>query len=171
LPAEIPVLLIGSDLLGRHFSEETVTLDVSPHGAAVLSRQKLAAEQEVIVRYLGTNQEAEMQVVRAVKSEAGDFAYGLAFVHPAAHIWSVEFPPLQEPEEERAGSLFTCTRCRSREVLNPADATGGNNPGPTIVRLCKRCGSETAWVCLVGNRSACATELEPAAAFVGKKSP
>jgi len=172
LPVEIPVILIGSDLLGRHFSEETVTLDVSPHGAAVLSHQKLAAEQEVIVRCLGTNQEAEMQVVRAVKSEAGDFAYGLAFVHPGAHIWSVEFPPLREAEEERSGSLFTCTRCRSREVLDSADATGGNNPGPTMVRFCKRCGSETDWACVVGDRSACATEeLKPAPAFAGEKSP
>jgi hypothetical protein len=50
----IPILLVGSDAEGRVFSEETKTTVISLHGAGVLSRHKLSAEQELIVRSLET---------------------------------------------------------------------------------------------------------------------
>src|SRR2546430_13608492 len=39
IPKEIPILLIGSDLGGKVFSEHTSTILLSLHGAGVLSRQ------------------------------------------------------------------------------------------------------------------------------------
>jgi len=171
LPVEMPVSLIGSDLHGRGFSEETVTLDVSQHGAAVLSRQKLVAEQEMIVRCLGTNEEAEARVIRLTELGPGYFGYGLAFVDPGANIWGVKFPSPQEAEKELAGSLFACTRCRNREVLDPADVTGRDNPGGTIVRSCKRCESDTAWAPIEGGGSANVTERQESTfACVGKNA-
>lgn len=160
LPVERPVSLMGSDLLGRGFSEATVTLDVSRHGAAIMSAQKLAADQEMIMRCLGTNQEAEVRVVRAMESNAGDFAYGLAFVDPEANIWG-EFPPTMEADDERNASLFACSRCRSREVLEAADARVGDHPADTIIRTCRRCNSETTWVPI----GAATVSAEPEAAL------
>lgn len=170
LPIETPVFLIGSDLHGKGFSEETVALNVSPHGAAILSCQKLTAEQEIIVRCLDTNQDAEARVVRTMELPTGDFAYGLAFVVPEANIWGVKFPPLLDAEE-RAGSLFACTRCNSREELDPADAACGNASEKTIVRSCKRCGSETAWFAIgSGGPAGVTDEAERAPAFAREKA-
>ena len=163
VPVEKPVLLIGSDLLGKSFSEETVTLDVSQHGAAVLSRQKLAAEQEMIVRCLDANKEAEARIVRVMALGAGDFAYGVAFVNPKADIWGLEFPPLHEAEEGLAGLLFGCTRCGSRQVLDPADATVGAHPADAVIRACQRCGSETEWAPIMAAGSADAAGAEEGA--------
>jgi len=50
IPKEIPILLIGSDLDGRMFSERATTVLLSLHGAGVLSRHKLSPEQELILK-------------------------------------------------------------------------------------------------------------------------
>jgi hypothetical protein len=42
IPKEIPICLIGSDLTGKVFSEETKAVLLSLHGAGLLSRHKLA---------------------------------------------------------------------------------------------------------------------------------
>jgi len=168
LAIEKPVLLVGSDLLGKSFSEGTFTLDISQHGAAVLSRQKLAAEQEVIIRCLEANKEAEARIVRIITLGRGDFAYGVAFVSPEANIWGVDFPSLHEAD---GGPLFACSRCASRQVLEPADARVGNHPADAVIRSCKRCGSETEWTPLAAGRSADATGGEEGAlVFSGQKS-
>jgi len=48
IPKEIPILLIGSDLDGRMFSERAATVLLSLHGAGVLSRHKLSPEQDSV---------------------------------------------------------------------------------------------------------------------------
>jgi diguanylate cyclase (GGDEF)-like protein len=171
LPVETPVFLIGSDLTGKSFFEDTVTFDVSRHGAAILSHRKLAAEDELVVRRLDTNEEARARVVRVMELGPGEFIYGLAFVDLGANIWGIEFPPLQETEKELGGSLFACTRCNSREVLDASDVTHGDASGKTIVRSCKRCNSETAWALVVGSESAGVTDgSECAPAFADEKA-
>jgi hypothetical protein len=39
IPREIPILLIGSDMEGTVFSEETKTVMISLHGAGIVSTQ------------------------------------------------------------------------------------------------------------------------------------
>jgi hypothetical protein len=48
LPKRIAVLLVGNDLSGESFLEETHTVDLSRDGVALVSRRKLALEQEVM---------------------------------------------------------------------------------------------------------------------------
>ena len=45
IPKEINVLLVGSDTEGKVFSEPTKTVLLSRHGAGIVSRYKLSAEQ------------------------------------------------------------------------------------------------------------------------------
>lgn len=63
IPKEVAVLLTGSDMDGRGFSEMTKTVLLSRHGAGVISTYKLSAEQEIIIRYLDANKEAVVRVV------------------------------------------------------------------------------------------------------------
>jgi hypothetical protein len=59
IPREIPSLLIGSDAEGTVFSEETKTVMISLHGAGIVSTHTLVSEQELNLRLLESNREAE----------------------------------------------------------------------------------------------------------------
>ncbi len=63
IPKEIAILLVGSDLEGKVFSEQTKTVVLSRHGAGIVSQYKLVPEQELILRRLDTNSETEIRIV------------------------------------------------------------------------------------------------------------
>ena len=80
IPKELAILLTGSDMDGKGFSEMTKTVLLSRHGAGIISTYKLSAEQEIIIRYLDTNKEALVRVVGRIGSEGEIYTYGVAFV-------------------------------------------------------------------------------------------
>ena len=63
IPKQVAILIVGSDFEGKVFSEKTKTVVLSRHGAGIISEYKLSAEQELIIRCLDTNKEAEVRVV------------------------------------------------------------------------------------------------------------
>ncbi len=63
IPKEIAILLVGSDMEGKVFSERAKTVLLSRHGAGIVSKNVLSAEQELILRRLDTDKEAEVRVV------------------------------------------------------------------------------------------------------------
>jgi diguanylate cyclase (GGDEF)-like protein len=142
---KIGVFLIGSDLDGTVFAEQTNTVDLSRHGAAVISQHKLAPEQEMILRRQDTNKEAEVRVVRVSGAHPDSHTYGLAFVHTEDNIWGIGFLPLTESEQEAIHSLFECTRCKGRKVISHNDHEDGCAGNAALVQSCKRCGSATTW--------------------------
>jgi hypothetical protein len=95
----VPILLIGSDCEGRVFSEETKTVILSLHGAGILSRHKLVSEQELVLRSLESNREADIRVVGEIGSQGDVHAYGVAFVHETLDFWQTAFPPPESPQE------------------------------------------------------------------------
>src|SRR5579862_3078056 len=151
---QVAVLLIGSDTEGRVFSEETKTVVLSRHGAGVISRYKLAAEDEVIVRLVETGKEAEARIVGQIGSNAGAYTYGLAFVDGKLNFWNIDFPPPHVGESEIARLPLACNRCGERSTLDQSELESdvyAINDG--IVRYCQRCGFSTIWKRI--------TELDP----------
>src|SRR5216684_4877573 len=146
IPKEIAILLVGSDMEGKVFSEETRTVVLSRHGAGIVSQYKLVPEQELIVRRLDTNKETEIRVVGQIGSQSGSFTYGLAFLDSSVNFWGVEFPSLTESERLARRALLECSSCKHREAVDHSDLEGdvfAINEG--IVRFCKNCGSSTFW--------------------------
>jgi PilZ domain-containing protein len=146
IPKEVPILLIGSDLAGKVFSEPTKTVVLSRHGAGLLSRHKLYPEQELVLRCPGRNLETEIRIVGQVGEQSGLYTYGVAFLDPRINFWAIEFPPLS-PAEIAAGLLsLVCCSCSTLEKI---DDTGiesdvcATNEG--VIRFCKRCGCSTLW--------------------------
>src|SRR5437762_14253403 len=80
IPKEIDILLVGSDTEGKVFSEQTKTVLLSRHGAGIVSRYKLSAEQELILRRLDTNKEAEVRLVGQFGVEGELCTCGVAFL-------------------------------------------------------------------------------------------
>jgi diguanylate cyclase (GGDEF)-like protein len=100
LPKKMTVLLVGSNLEGRAFSEKTSTVNLSRHGAAVVSQHKLASEQHVIIRCLDTKMEAEARVVRIAESQTKNHIYGLEFLTAHADFWGADVSPLIGYDDE-----------------------------------------------------------------------
>ena len=146
LPKEIAVLLIGSDTEGRSFSEQTKTVVLSRHGAGIVSTHKLAPEQELILRSLGTNKEAEMRVVGQIASQSNVYTYGVAFLDSSIDFWGVAIPPPTESEQAANRFLLECGICKSREAVDQTDLevdVYATNEG--VLRYCKSCRNSMMW--------------------------
>lgn len=143
---EIAVLLLGSDTGGQEFSEQTKTTVLSRQGAAIVSTRKLAPDQEIILRCLENNREAEARVVGRIGDQSGEYVYGVAFLDPEICLWDVEFPPLPTSETEASRVLLECSSCHETEVvyLNDLEVdVVAINQG--LLRNCKRCRISTIW--------------------------
>jgi PilZ domain-containing protein len=147
IPKELAILLTGSDMDGKGFSEMTKTVLLSRHGAGIISTYKLSAEQEIIIRYLDTNKEALVRVVGRIGSEGEIYTYGVAFVDPGTiDFWGIDFAPVSEREKEARRVLLECGNCKERETVEHSDVESDVfliNEG--IVRYCKQCGDSTLW--------------------------
>lgn len=146
IPKEIAILLTGSDIEGKGFSEQTKTVLLSMHGAGIVSRYKLSAEQELILRRLDTNKETEVRLVGQIGVENDVYTYGVAFLDSTNHFWGIEFPVPSEEEKQTRVVLMECASCQTRETVEQSDLESDVyliNEG--IVRYCKNCGSSTFW--------------------------
>jgi hypothetical protein len=143
---EISILLVGSDTEGKVFSEPTRTVLLSRHGAGIVSRYKLSAEQELILRRLDTNKETEVRVVGQIGEESEVYTYGVAFLDSTNNFWGMQFPAPSEVEQEARIVFMECSSCQARETVEHSDLESDVyfiNEG--IFRFCRRCGSSTFW--------------------------
>jgi len=146
IPKQIAVLLVGSDIEGKVFSEQTRTVLLSRHGAGIVSGYKLSAEQELILRRLDTNKETEVRLVGQIGVEDDVYTYGVAFLDSTNNFWGIKFPTASEEEQRTRVVLLECGSCQARETVEQSDLESDVyrvNEG--IVRFCKNCGSSTFW--------------------------
>ena len=146
VPKQMAILLVGSDTQGKVFSERTKTVLLSRHGAGIVSRYKLSAEQELILRRLDTNKETEVRLVGQIGEEADFYTYGVAFLDSAQNFWGIQFPMPSDAEKEMQVVSLECGSCQARETVEQSDLESDVylvNEG--IVRYCKKCGSSTFW--------------------------
>lgn len=146
ITAEVPILIMGSDAEGTVFSEETHTVVLSLHGAGIVSRNKLIPEQELILRDVSRNREAEARVVGEIAQQGRLYTYGVAFVDERLNFWQVEFPPAQAWEERTRVLALECSGCRGVMDLENGEfeydicaIQGG------LARFCDKCGLLTVW--------------------------
>ena len=98
IPKEIGILLIGWDAQGVEFMEQTNTVDLSRHGAGIVSTHKLAAEQELIIVHQENNKKTEIRVVGQIGCEGDSYTYGVAFLDPTVDFWGIAFPSASQVE-------------------------------------------------------------------------
>lgn len=146
IPKEIPILLIGSDLDGRVFSEHTRTVLLSLHGAGLLSRHKLSPEQELVLRWPERNKETEIRVVGHIGSNDTGHTYGVAFFDPNLNFWEIDFPPISPMEKEMGLITLACHSCGSLEKIDDSSIEADIcATGEGVIRFCHKCGTSTLW--------------------------
>lgn len=131
---------------GKMFSEQAKTVLLSRHGAGIVSEYKLSPEQELIIRSLETNKEAEVRVVGQLGSQGESYTYGVAFLKQNIDFWGIEFPPVSQSEKVANCVSLQCASCSARETVVQSDLESDVylvNEG--IVRYCKACGDSTFW--------------------------
>ncbi len=152
IPKDVAILLTGSDMDGKVFSERTKTVVLSRHGAGIISEYKLSPEQELIVRCTDSNKEAEVRVVGQIGAQPNGYTYGVAFMDPDLDFWGVEFPPMSESDTQASTVWLECSSCKRHERAVHSDLEAdvyAINDG--LVRYCKKCGSSTVWKQVTGD--------------------
>jgi len=146
LSIAIPVEVTGREVTKDVFRENTHTVVVSRHGAALLIHHRLEPDERLSVRCPSTGKEAEARVVGVVSSEGDGYVYGVAWTDPNVNLWNVHFPPLTEVERIGGRVLMECTSCGRRELAHlnelEMEVLEGNKALP---RPCEQCERETIW--------------------------
>ncbi len=99
---EIAILLVGSDMEGKVFSEQTKTVVLSRHGAGIVSQRKLSAEQEMIIRRLDTDGEADVRVIGQIGAHEDSYTYGVVFSAKRSTFGASSFRRRPNPKSRRA---------------------------------------------------------------------
>ena len=96
--APIRIRVIGNDMSGVSFAEETVTVSFNQQGARISLVHSLLPDDVVLVTNLENGIEEEFRVVGAFQEVFGNRReWGVEAVNPNGGIWGVEFtPPTRE---------------------------------------------------------------------------
>jgi len=138
----VPILLSGSDIEDKQFSEQTRTLVLSRHGAGIFSTKKLAPQSVLIIRCAETNKEAAVRVIDKVAGTPEGYTYGVAFLDPRIDLWDMEFAP--DFQADATTKILECISCQERAPINlnevELDVYAINK---TLSRYCANCGEAT----------------------------
>ena len=166
---ELPVVLLGTDTLGKVFSEETKTVVLSRHGAGIVSQYKFAPDDLLTLRLPGTAKEAEVRLVGLIGGEPGRYVYGLAFVDPNLAFWPMQFPPAQPLDQPAEQLEFRCIPCGHRQNFAQRDIEEDvYNVNGFVLHFCPGCGTTTRWKKAAGESAGQQDEHRP---LVAARSP
>jgi len=143
--APVRIRVIGNDMSGVSFAEETVTVSFNQQGARISLVHSLLPDDVVLVKNLENGVEEEFRVVGALQQVFGSRReWGVEAVNVASDIWGVEFAPTNDSAQPKV--LVECAACKTaaQSTLSSIEyevllATG------LISRHCDRCNETTRW--------------------------
>ena len=97
----MPVEVVGRNVNGNGFRQETRTTDVNAHGAHLVLATATEIELSVILKNKKTGAEVECRVVYQKRMESGKAELGIEFVNPQPRFWGIAFPPEDRSRAER----------------------------------------------------------------------
>jgi hypothetical protein len=143
--APVRIRVIGNDVSGVAFAEETVTVSFNRQGARISLTHSLLSDDIVLMMNLENSIEEEFRVVGGFQQVFGDRReWGVEAVNPDSEIWGIVFEPPAEGVQPKV--LIECAACK-KAAQSPLSsiqyevllATG------MISRHCDRCGETTRW--------------------------
>lgn len=145
LKKEISILLLGTNTSGRVFSEETMTVMLSRHGAGIISTHRLAPDEILTLRLLGSSKEAGVRLVGQMGHETRGYTYGVAFLDPDLDFWQIDFPPPSTWLTDVDHAL-ECSLCHTCQIVHQSEIEADvYTIAEGILRYCESCGNSTLW--------------------------
>jgi len=143
--APVRIRVIGNDVSGVSFAEETVTVSFNQQGARISLVHSLLPDDLVLVKNIENGIEEEFRVVGAFQQVFGSRReWGVEAINPDSGIWGVEFVPNDDSSQPKV--LIECAACKTaaQSTLSSIEyevllATG------LISRHCDRCNETTRW--------------------------
>lgn len=139
------IRVIGNDVNGVSFAEETVTISFNQHGARISLTHSLLPDDIVLIMNLENSIEEEFRVVGGFQQVFGDRReWGVAAVNPESKIWGIKFMPPAEGIQPKV--LIECAACKqaAQSPLSSIEYEVLLSTG-LISRHCSRCGEHTRW--------------------------
>lgn len=143
--APVRIRVIGNDVSGVSFSEETVTVSFNQQGARISLTHSLLPDDIVLVMSLESQLEEEFRVVGGFQQVFGSRReWGVEAVNPDSNIWGVTFSPPAEGLQPKV--LIECAACKkaAQSPLSSIEYDVLLSTG-LISRHCERCGETTRW--------------------------
>jgi len=159
----VPIEVSGSDAAGQYFFDRTETLVISRHGATLVLDRKLMPEQDLHIRNLKNQREAEVHVIGFIAKHPKGDVYGAKFINPADNLWEIDFTVPEDSNEDAYRLVMECMGCAGRQVayLNELEAEVFRASG-ALRRKCAKCRDSSLWKESTG--PAAEPEPEPAPA-------
>lgn len=151
IACEVPIVLSGTDVTGRYFAEETVTVVLSRHGAGVISRNKFAPDEPLYLRVMEKDsvspaREIQIRLVGQMGDEPRGFIYGVEFLNPPQNFWNLNFPPPEIFRSLPGKVALECSLCSTRELVEQSEIEADVYLiSQRIFRNCPECGQTTPW--------------------------
>ena len=141
----IRIRIVGNDMSGVSFSEDTITVSFNQQGARISLNHSLLLDDIILIRNLETMIEEEFRVVGAFQQVFGDRReWGVELLNPTSEIWGVGFSLPDEGLSSKV--LIECAACKKAVQSSLSSiqydvllATG------LLSRHCDRCGETTRW--------------------------
>jgi len=143
--APVRIQVIGNDVSGVSFAEETVTVSFNQQGARISLTHSLLPDDIVLVKNLENGVEEEFRVVGAFQQVFGSRReWGVEAINTESGIWGVDFAPNDDSAQPKV--LVECAACKTAAQITLSSieyevllATG------LISRHCDRCNETTRW--------------------------
>jgi len=146
ISVQLPIIISGTDVMGKDFVEAARTVLIARYGAKILCQRKLSPQLEIIIHCLMTSEDAHARVVGQVRESAEGIYYGVELLDQDVDLWGVEFPPIELSASAIGRVLVECAPCHRRELayLNEFEAEVLER-SRSLWRHCKRCGETSLW--------------------------
>ncbi len=139
------IRVIGNDVNGVSFAEETVTVSFNQQGARISLIHSLLPDDVVLIMNLENGVEEEFRVVGGFQQVFGDRReWGVEALNPESQIWGIAFMPPAEGIQPKV--LIECGACKqaAQSPLSSIEYEVLLSTG-LISRHCGRCGEHTRW--------------------------
>ena len=143
--APVRIRVIGNDMSGVSFAEETVTVSFSRHGTRISLTHSLLPDDVILIMNIANGIEEEYRVVGGLQQVFGDRReWGLEALNPNGKMWGIE--SATQPEGVQPKVAIECAACKTamHSTLSSIEYDVLLAMG-IISRHCIRCGETTRW--------------------------
>lgn len=142
----LPIQVLGTDIHGKQFRDETRTILVTRHGARITLARELAPKTEVMIRYPKLGRHARARIVGKAGSFKNGHHYGVHVLDPSVNLWGIYFPTAAEAESALGRALLECTSCQAQEIAClDGLSLGVFQTNRRVSRPCKCSEAMTVW--------------------------